>query len=299
MTKYVFCFLWVISALYSCTKPSSDGSGEQNSTDITDKIKECIFVLKGAESLKEGDSMVVFVPSLESSYTTQIINSEGMKMLPLQIEDNNGITTGDAIYACTPSAGVQEYKDPTKVVLSIPSEQKQSENNFDLSQFPLVSEPFIADRTLPTNRKELAGTINTTPLYAIARFDICIMQNLNASQKVESVTLTSDGIAGNFSYDLTSNEGLVPALDKNSITTQVEGLYISSMNSVVSVYMALAPGEHSGAVVAKIGETEISLVLENATFECGRITPVGLFVQDDITGGNEEFNPSEDFDWEE
>ena len=286
----------VISGLFSCTKPSPDGSGDQGTVEKPDKFKEYIFAVKGTEHLKGGEPLMVFTSKSEMPVLSQVIISENTAMLPFTIENTNGITAGDAVYVCTPNAN---SNDPSKVALSIPSVQKQSGSNYDLSFFPVASEPFIADCTLPTGRKNLAGTIQMNPLYAIARFDICFMQQFDASQEVESVTFSSNGIAGDFTYDLTSSTSEIPTLNINTITTEVEGLQFTSVGSVVSVYMALAPGEHTGDVTVKIGETLLNVSVENVMFERGAIKPVAVFVQGDITGGNEEFNPSEDFAWEE
>ena len=294
--RYTIYLLGIALALYSCAKPSQEGSEGQGAVE-TSMFKEYIFALEGVDHLKEGDSFMVFVPCSESALTSQVIVTDEGAMLPLKLETAEGIVAGDAIYAYSP--GVNSASgNPSEVALSIPAVQKQAGLHFDLSCFPIVSEPFIADCTLPVGRKELAGTISVNPLYAVARFDICVMQNFNDSQVIKSVAFVSDGIAGEFTYDLTSGSSEIPVLGNNTITTQVEGLSISSVGAVVSVYMALAPGVHTGTAVAKIGDAEVAVDLEDVVFERGSVTPIAMFVQGDIVGGGETFDPSEEFDWE-
>ena len=220
-------------------------------------------------------------------------------MLPVKINNPLGLTSGDTLSVCTPCSSLLRSQHSYSTVLSIPSVQKQTGGHFNFSNFPLVNTPFVVEGTLPSSRKELAGTIYMNPLYAVARFDIGTIQHTHVGQAIESVSFTSDGLAGNFTYDMLSDSLEIPELDTDTVKTEVTDLFITSVGGFASVYMALAPGEHSGTVTVKIGNDELTYLVENALFERGTTTPVELFVQGDIIGGSETFDPSEDFDWEE
>lgn len=184
------------------------------------------------------------------------------------------------------------------VVMSIPPVQQQVGTFFDLYPYPLAGVPFVADSTLRSGRKELAGEIVMNHLYAIARFDICIIPQSYVGQKVESLTWTaSSGLSGEFTLDLMAPRLAVPAVGGMTVVTEVADLTVPESGSRFYIYMAVAPGTHSGVVTLKIDGFEISVPVKEQEFKRGTVTDVDIFVQGDILGDYEPFNPLEGIDW--
>lgn len=147
---------------------------------------------------------------------------------------------------------------------------------------PLVSLPFEADATLPTGRKQLAGSLEMTAIGAIAQFEIYSTFPGFADQQIVSVELTAQsGIAGDFTWDFAAENPAIANLTATSAKTTVNTTanVAAAKADAAKVYMVLAPGEH--AVTAKVTTTEgaySKAVTINA--ETGKITPVEINLED-------------------
>lgn len=193
---------------------------------------------------------------------------------------------------------MDESQNPSEVVMSIPPVQQQVGTFFDLYPFPLAGTPFVADSTLRSGRKELAGEVVMNPLYAVARFDICIIPQTYVGQKVESLTWTSSsGLSGEFTVDLMASGPAVPAVDGTTVVTEVADLAVPESGNRFYIHMAVAPGTHSGVMTLKTEGSEISAPVKEQEFKAGVITDIDVFVQGDIVGGSETFDPLEGVDW--
>ena len=297
--KCIFSFVGLIMALYSCTKPTGEGVGTQDPTETPVEFVEYLFALEDGNLYKESDVLGGFVIGAESAlpFVSEVIIPEDGAALPLKIDGPNGLSAGDAVVVYSPYVQLEEQQSPSAQPMSIPPVQQQVGTFFDACLFPTVSTPFIVEDGIASGRKEFAGTIQMNPLYSVARIDICVMQPSFEGQKIEYVSFASNGIVGDFQYDLTSDKLDLPSLDSNVVKTDVSELAISSVGQMTSVYMAVAPGIYSGTLTIKTDAVELTVPVEEVVFERACTTPVEVFVQGDIIGGTEVFNPFEGFDW--
>lgn len=193
---------------------------------------------------------------------------------------------------------MDESQNPSEVVMSIPPVQQQVGTFFDLYPFPLAGTPSVADSTLRSGRKELAGEVVMNPLYALVRFEICLIPQTYTGQKVESLTLASpDGVVGDFTYDLRTADLTVPELEGTTVRVEVADLTVPASGIPFHIYMAVAPGIRSGVVTLKAEGFEISVPVEEQEFRRGTDTDVNIFVQGDIVGGSETFDSLDKADW--
>ena len=147
---------------------------------------------------------------------------------------------------------------------------------------PLVSLPFEADATLPTGRKQLAGSLEMTAIGAIAQFEIYSTFPGFADQQIVSVELTAQsGIAGDFTWDFAAESPAIANLTATSVKTTVNttASVAAAKADAAKVYMVLAPGEHT--VTAKVTTTEgIYSKTVTISAEAAKITPVEINLED-------------------
>ena len=218
-------------------------------------------------------------------------------MLPLKVDSPDGLRDGDIVVLYSPYMPNDPLQESTVVPMAIPPVQQQVGTFFDLYQFPAVSTPFAAVDIMGSGRKELAGVLQMNPLYAVARVDICVMQPAFTGQKIEYVSFSSEGLAGEFHYDLAAKTPGLPLLETDSVKTEVSDLAILSPGKVARVYMAIAPGVHSGILLVKTETMELTIPVQETDFPAATVTPIEVFVQGDIVGDNETFDSLEGFDW--
>lgn len=297
--KCIFSFVGLIMALYSCTKPTPVGPDSQDPIETPEQFKEYLFALEGADFYKEGAFLNGFVlgPTSTCPVVSEVIIPEGEPLLYLKIDNPEGLCTGDTLVVYSPALPSEEQQTASQMRMSIPSVQQQVGDFFDAYNFPMVGSFFVDEKLMGDGRKELAGAITMNPLYAIARVDICVMQPSFVGQMIDYVSFTSNGIAGDFQCDITSDDFELASLGDDVVTTEVSDLSISSVGQITSVYMAVAPGTYSGTLTVKTDGVELVVPIESVLFERACTTPMEVFIQGDIIGGAETFNPFEGFDW--
>lgn len=174
-----------------------------------------------------------------------------------QVSSDAALEAGSVIYAYAPYA--EGEQSATAAPLSIPAWQ----DDVMTDAMPMVSLPVevSADLTAGAPVAE-ARFVN---LGAVIRYNLYTTDEAYASERVKSVTFTSDSnIAGDFTVDLTavSADALpeVSGLECNSVTsTLAEAAVVgASVDEGTEVYQVIAPGTWSGTV---------TIVTDLATYE--------------------------------
>ena len=280
-----------MTVLASCTKEPDDPNGGAQ-TPEEDKTYEYVFSVSKAPltksilesdaiSFEEGDRIGVIAVTPEKTWTTtsEIFNAEGGSNLSFKLTQKRGIEAGGKVFAHFPANAASEG---TTATLSIPAEQTQNEDTFESDAMPLVSLPFEADATLPTGRKQLAGSLEMTAIGAIAQFEIYSTFPGFADQQIVSVELTAQsGIAGDFTWDFAAESPAIANLTATSVKTTVNttASVAAAKADAAKVYMVLAPGEHT--VTAKVTTTEgIYSKTVTISAEAAKITPVEINLED-------------------
>lgn len=165
----------------------------------------------------------------------------------------------------------------TQVLLSIPTEQEQTESTYDADAMPLVSVPFTAEATLPTGRKNEAGQLTMTAVGAVAEFEIYSTFPGFESQEIVAVEWEAEGLAGDFTWDFASENPSLGTLTGNKAKTAVETTkaVAATKAEAAKIYMVVAPGQHTGTVKVTTIAGEYTLTLAEAlTLEAGKVTPI-------------------------
>jgi len=272
---------------------------------LPDTTPEYLFALQNASVadealvIEEGDSVGIFIlkPDTLLVLAPEAFIAESETKIAFEIDSAEGITSGDAVLAYVPYSKATASQDPSEVYFSLPALQSQAGSVYSDAGLPRVSVPFEADRTLPTGRKVLAGELSMIPLFALAEFVVTSPLASYAGQRIESLTWTADGLSGDFKYDLTSQETLLPALSGNSVRTSVSGLVMPGYGELVKVYMAVAPGMHGGQLTFRTESAEIDFALQPQQFLQGVMTTVEVELESGTVAGPESFRDPDRFEW--
>lgn len=177
----------------------------------------------------------------------------------------DGLAKGDMLFFYYPYSN-NAGTDETSVTLSIPTSQDGDDD------MPMASLPFEVVEASSSNNTAYAGQINFVNLAAIAEFNVFSSNADYQSEKVQSVTFTSDkALAGNFSFDLTSVdysdkstlviEGYTEKSVAASITPSTVG---SSSAAATKVNMVVAPGTYTGTVVVNTDKASYTFNVSKA-----------------------------------
>ena len=282
-----------MSILASCAKEESDPNSGKPAGPEPDQTYEYVFSLNEAALTRatladdtilfeEGDKLGVIAVTPEKTTATEaeVFNAEGKANIAFEITQKKGIEKDGRVYAFYPVVGGSESTSTpseTKVLLSIPTEQEQTESTYDADAMPLVSVPFTAEATLPTGRKNEAGQLTMTAVGAVAEFEIYSTFPGFESQEIVAVEWEAEGLAGDFTWDFASENPSLGTLTGNKAKTAVETTkaVAATKAEAAKIYMVVAPGQHTGTVKVTTVAGEYTLTLaETLTLEAGKVTPI-------------------------
>ena len=227
---------------------------------------------------ESGDALGVFTTSTINAKSTVDVSKTPVTVGVKTVES---IKTGDMLYAYYPYSTDNNSGKATAVSMKIPAEQSQTAATYDADAMPMVSFPYQASKALQAETVEPVGNLYMCNLGAIAEFNI--YSNISTSETIQSVSFTADGIAGNFTFDLTKvideSDLVISGLDRAMIKTTVSnGATVgTSQAAAAKVYMVLAPGTYSGIVTVTTSAASYSYQLSTAvTFNRSRVRPVNV-----------------------
>lgn len=210
----------------------------------------------------------------------------------------DGLAKGDMLFFYYPYSN-NAGTDEASVTLSIPTSQDGDDD------MPMASIPFEVVEASTTNNTTYAGQINLVNLAAIAEFNVFSSNTGYQSEKVQSVTFTSDeALAGNFSFNLTSVnysdkstlaiEGYTEKSVVASITPSAVG---PSSAAATKVNMVVAPGTYTGTVVVNTDKASYTFNVSKAKkFVRSTVLPLAV----DLAKGERAENvvePEQTFSW--
>ena len=282
-----------MSILASCAKEESDPNSGKPAGPEPDQTYEYVFSLNEAALTRatladdtilfeEGDKLgvVAVTPEKTTATEAEVFNAEGKANIAFEITQKKGIEKDGRVYAFYPVVGGSESTSTpseTQVLLSIPTEQEQTESTYDADAMPLVSVPFTAEATLPTGRKNEAGQLTMTAVGAVAEFEIYSTFPGFESQEIVAVEWEAEGLAGDFTWDFASENPSLGTLTGNKAKTAVETTkaVAATKAEAAKIYMVVAPGQHTGTVKVTTVAGEYTLTLaETLTLEAGKVTPI-------------------------
>ena len=282
-----------MSILASCAKEESDPNSGKPAGPEPDQTYEYVFSLNEAALTRatladdtilfeEGDKLgvVAVTPEKTTATEAEVFNAEGKANIAFEITQKKGIEKNGRVYAFYPVVGGSESTSTpseTQVLLSIPTEQEQTESTYDADAMPLVSVPFTAEATLPTGRKNEAGQLTMTAVGAVAEFEIYSTFPGFESQEIVAVEWEAEGLAGDFTWDFASENPSLGTLTGNKAKTAVETTkaVAATKAEAAKIYMVVAPGQHTGTVKVTTVAGEYTLTLAEAlTLEAGKVTPI-------------------------
>ena len=282
-----------MSILASCAKEESDPNSGKPAGPEPDQTYEYVFSLNEAALTRatladdtilfeEGDKLgvVAVTPEKTTATEAEIFNAEGKANIAFEITQKKGIEKDGRVYAFYPVVGGSESTSTpseTQVLLSIPTEQEQTESTYDADAMPLVSVPFTAEATLPTGRKNEAGQLTMTAVGAVAEFEIYSTFPGFESQEIVAVEWEAEGLAGDVTWDFASENPSLGTLTGNKAKTAVETTkaVAATKAEAAKIYMVVAPGQHTGTVKVTTVAGEYTLTLAEAlTLEAGKVTPI-------------------------
>lgn len=282
-----------MSILASCAKEESDPNSGKPAGPEPDQTYEYVFSLNEAALTRatladdtilfeEGDKLgvVAVTPEKTTATEAEVFHAEGKANIAFEITQKKGIEKDGRVYAFYPVVGGSESTSTpseTQVLLSIPTEQEQTESTYDADAMPLVSVPFTAEATLPTGRKNEAGQLTMTAVGAVAEFEIYSTFPGFESQEIVAVEWEAEGLTGDFTWDFASENPSLGTLTGNKAKTAVETTktVAATKAEAAKIYMVVAPGQHTGTVKVTTVAGEYTLTLAEAlTLEAGKVTPI-------------------------
>ena len=289
-----------MSILASCAKEESDPNSGKPAGPEPDQTYEYVFSLNEAALtratladdtilLEEGDKLGVVAVTPEKTTATEadVFHAEGKANIAFEITQKKGIEKDGRVYAFYPVVGGSESTSTpseTQVLLSIPTEQEQTESTYDADAMPLVSVPFTAEATLPTGRKNEAGQLTMTAVGAVAEFEIYSTFPGFESQEIVAVEWEAEGLAGDFTWDFASeNPSLTLTGNKAKTAVETTTAVAATKAEAAKIYMVVAPGQHTGTVKVTTVAGEYTLTLAEAlTLEAGKVTPIEVNLENTI-----------------
>ena len=192
------------------------------------------------------------------------------------------VSPGDKFYAYYPY-DAEQSTDPTKVKLSIPALQQQTEAGvYNGDSHPLVAVPMEFTGTWDSYACCMNENVKFRQLGSVIELSLYSSNEALLSEKIQSVTFESNtALAGDFQFDLTSEtveEKLqISEYASTEVTTllKVPAAIPATKGKAARIYLTLAPGQYAGKIVVKTDVAQYTMTLKNPmTF--GRAVIKGL-----------------------
>lgn len=200
------------------------------------------------------------------------------------------LTAGSVIYCYYPyDSSLGTAVKPDNVTVDIPAEQVQGMIHTLDNELPMASLPFEVSSTMAKGQNPTGG-VYLCNLFSIIKFDIYSNDPEYAMEKIRSIKVTSDsGIAGKYTIDLTgiraddeSTLALKPSSTSNSVNLDVRNLSPGHRDGEgLEIWMAIAPGRHSGTIVITTDRAEYTATVKDADFSRSKARTIHIDLSSD------------------
>ena len=175
---------------------------------------------------------------------------------------SEALAAGATVYAYYPYNA--EATAASALALNIPDNQTNTaEGGFDASYIPVVAAPVTITGT--ANQTETNGTFEFHSLASVVKLNVYSAHAAKTGEKLTSIELNADGIAGNFTWDLTAERAdwSVSGLDANSVhVSPASPVSIGDKaDDAASVYAVVAPGTHNLVLTVTTDKTTYEIAL--------------------------------------
>lgn len=298
----LFGSMLLSAAVFTACGDKDPVKGDDVTPDAGNSDFEYLFALNCPQIISEdevffaeGDSLGLSVVGQDLALNTasEVSVSEGGAKITLKFEGPRGLSSGDKVLAYSPYIYKGVSQNVSEITMTIPAVQHQDGDSFYLYQFPLVAAPFVAGGTVGSGLNMIAGELQMHPLYSVARFDIAFASAEYSGQAIKSITWYSKCLSGDFTIDLTSSEYELPALNGNTVTTEVAGLHVPETGGSVCIYAAVAPGTHSGELTIETDKVKTAVALNETEFKRGVMTEVKVTVPENPEEPEQPVDPEE------
>ncbi len=228
---------------------------------------------KGADILQWKSADEVGVYTVGTNTNSNILTTADVSTNPVQFSGtlNQSLSSNDKFYAYYPYDAKQST-DPTKVKLSIPSMQKQTEAGvYNGETHPLVAVPM--EFLMPSDSKDChLSHVQFRLLGAIVELQLFSSDEALRSEEIRSVTFESENtaLAGDFSFDLTTvtntEEPQIAGYKSKEVTTLLEtpAAVPATKDGASLVYLTIAPGQYTGKIVVTTNVAQYTFTLAKA-----------------------------------
>ena len=163
--------------------------------------------------------------------------------------------------------------------LTIPSTQTNpAAGGFDASYVPVVAAPVTVAGT--ANQTDVNGNFEFHSLASVVKFNVYSAYAATTGEKVVSLKLDAEGIAGNFTWDLTAarSEWTVSGLDANSVLAfpATPAAIGADTENAAGVYAVVAPGTYTGTLTVITDKTTYEIALGQKTFTIAETVEVDV-----------------------
>ena len=288
-----------VSALASCSK---DIISEDNPSDIytfalSDDGTRAVLAENARGKYghwESGDRLGTAVASSKPGYSFVNVGTPST----FSIYRPGGLTAGETLFVYYPyNAATQSVN---AVQFEIPEGQYQTGSEFDFDAMPMAAVPNVVQQTVTNDKYTVLGDIYLNNLAAMAEFKIFSSDAGYLSETVTGVRFEADkAIAGAFSKDISAiaaddeSSLEIAVSDYNWIETTVTDAPAlgADVDGAFRVYMVLAPGVYSGAVIITTDKAEYTYKLSNThQFKRSVIRSFGV----DLASGSREAVGQED-----
>lgn len=163
--------------------------------------------------------------------------------------------------------------------LTIPSTQTNpAAGGFDASYIPVVAAPVTVAGT--ANQTDVNGNFEFHSLASVVKFNVHSAYAASTGEKVVSLKLDAEGIAGNFTWDLTAarSEWTLSGLDANSVLASpaAPAAIGADAENAAGVYAVVAPGTYTGTLTVITDKTTYEIALGQKTFTIAETVEVDV-----------------------
>ena len=236
---------------------------------LDEGVKTCFNDESTSLAWEEGDALGAYVRVGENVSVNQS-SPVNTALYPRSVTVNSTevITAGSTIYAYYPCSADNNDAPYTAVTLSIPEFQHQSDDTgFDTDAMPMVALPY-------TVSEDWGGDSGVAPLRMVGLGSVLCFKIYSSTASTSQIAkvdlMTGNGIAGPFTYDLSSPscdaatdavtaaspEGCAVKRIRTTLETPLSLDGADTKADALEVWMIAAPGTYSGTIRVYLNNEE-------------------------------------------
>lgn len=267
-------------ALGSCSrndemKPVIPEEGYNYSFNLSSAETKAVLGTKAVE-YEAGDKVGVFVGN--ASQSEGVVDVE-KSPVAVEFKTDEPLVLGTTLYAYYPYTEENSSASPEAVRLNIPAAQNQKADTYDADAMPMVARPCLVDAEVAAGEK--AGELYMYNMAAVVEYQVYSTDAAHQSEKVVSVEFEAEGIAGEFSCNISNVDFETyntPSLTGNSVVTTVKSpMNVGTQEAKAKVYMVVGTGEWLGSVTVNTDVASYTFKMKKEVlFERAVVKPLGL-----------------------